>query len=423
MSTTHNSGPEYPISLRPKTTTATKVLIVSSLTVIACCLLAIPMHAQTPLPLGMLNTVGTPSSCSSGSGFYYYVYPNTGLALNMSCQAATVTGCTVNTAPWAVTIGYLNPVGVVPTVTVANGLVILHGGAGGTTPESYALADAYFRAGYEVVQVVWADDWQMVYDPFPITTPPTYGNIQAAACRPATVFNWVNTNLFLTNVFNSNKQAGMCALGDSAGSAAVAYSLAYYNAGSYFDNVELLSGPVLSDIEQGCQVPNPQQSQWPVVCGQTNYGGGQYGCQLGGGPTWTLSPSYVAGAQTGVGKWTNDGTCNNADGTTTQTSPQSQAQWLLQSIVDQNTGATPTFTYSSTGMSAWLCRTVKNGNNYPCAANGNNNYNSCPNNSSPQGQIFYENIGFGNSPAHYAVYPVDGCGNAEGVGDGNVPGF
>jgi len=109
----------------------------------------------------------------------------------------------------------------------------------------------------------------------------------------------------------------------------------------------------------------------------------------------------------GLGSGPNDGTCNNADGTTTQTSPQSQAQWLLQSIVDQNTGATPTFTYSSTGMSAWLCRTVKNGNNYPCAANGNNNYNSCPNNSSPQGQIFYENIGFGNSPAHYAVYPVD----------------
>jgi hypothetical protein len=42
----------------------------------------------------------------------------------------------------------------------------------------------------------------------------------------------------------------MCALGDSAGSAAIAYSLAYYGAGSYLDNVELLSGPVLSDIEQ-----------------------------------------------------------------------------------------------------------------------------------------------------------------------------
>jgi len=78
------------------------------------------MHAQTPLPLGMLNTVARPV-VQQWERLYYYVYPNTGLALNMSCQAATVTGCTVNTAPWAVTIGYLNPVGVVPTVTVRTG--------------------------------------------------------------------------------------------------------------------------------------------------------------------------------------------------------------------------------------------------------------------------------------------------------------
>jgi len=160
------------------------------------------MHAQTPLPLGMLNTVGTPSSCSSGSGFYYYVYPNTGLALNMSCTGGHGNGLYRQHRPWAVTIGYLNPVGVVPTVTVANGLSNPPRGAGGTTPESYALADAYFRAGYEVVQVVWADDWQMVYDPFPITTPPTYGNIQAAACpAPRRSLTGSIPNLFLTNCF------------------------------------------------------------------------------------------------------------------------------------------------------------------------------------------------------------------------------
>ncbi|MFZ0319901.1 MAG: hypothetical protein WAL56_12315 [Candidatus Sulfotelmatobacter sp.] len=433
MSTTRNAGPDCPISLRPKTTTATKVLIVSALAVIACCLFSISASAQTPLPLGTLNTVGTPSSCSSGSGFYYYVYPNTGIAINMSCQAATVTGCTVNTKAWSVTIGYLNPVGVVPGVTVANGLIVLHGGDGGIAPESFALTDAYFRAGYEVAQVVWADDWEMVYDPFPSPPPPVYGNIQSAACRPATVFNWVYTSLFLQNVFNYNNHAGMCALGDSAGAAAVAYSLAYYNAGSYLDNVELLSGPVLSDISQGCQVPAGGSVN---VCGggvqncgtpQNPY---QCGCQLGtGGSTWTLEPTYLSGANTAVGKWTNDSTCNNTY--PTWTSGPSEARWLAQSVVDQapggSNGAVPSYSYPNTRMSAWLCRSVQNPNNYNCTANGNNNPNACPNNSSPQGQIYYANFGPNNLPGGsnntYAVYAVDSCGNAEGVGAGVVPGY
>lgn len=86
-------------------------------------------------------------------------------------------------------------------------------------------------------------------------------------------------------------------------------------------------------------------------------------------------------------------------------------------------GATPTFTYSNTAISGWLCRSVASNPNFSCAANNNNNYNSCPNNSSPQGQIFYKNITFNNPPPHYAVYAVDNCGNAEGVGSGTVPGF
>ncbi len=421
MSTTRNAGPECPISLRPKTTTATKVFILSALAVIACCLFSISASAQTPLSLGTLTTLGNPSSCNSGSGFYYYIYPNTGLALDMNCQAAKVSGCNnlgVTTSTLNVTIGYLSPVGIVPGVTVASGLVVLHGGGNGTAPESFALTDNYFRAGYEVVQVVWADDWEMISDP--ITG---YGNIQAAACRPATAFNWVFTTLF-PGILTANSRAGMCALGDSAGSAAVAYSLAYYNAGSYLDNVELLSGPVLSDIEQGCQW-GPQAPS-VTVCSSSSKNGG-YGCQLGGGSTWTLSPTYLSGANSSVGGWTNDMSCANANGLNQSTTQQSQAQWLLQSLVDQSNttglGATPTFNYPSTAMSAWLCRSVQANPNFACAANNNNNYNSCPNNSSPQGQLFYQNILSTSPPPHFAVYAVDSCGNAEGVGSGTVPGF
>jgi hypothetical protein len=69
-------------------------------------------------------------------------------------------------------------------------------------------------------------------------------------------------------------------------------------------------------------------------------------------------------------------------------------------------------------MSGWLCRTV---NNQPPSCSGSNyNYNVCPNNSSPQGEIFYSNITNDNSPPFYNVYSVDGCNGPEGVPQGTV---
>jgi hypothetical protein len=152
-----------------------------------------------------------------------------------------------------------------------------------------------------------------------------------------------------------------------------------------------------------------------TVCGQTNYGGHQYGCQLGkGGSTWTLTPTYLTGAKNAVAGWTNDNSCANNNGKTRRTTKLSQQNWRAQSLVDQSAvtglGATPTFNYLSTGMSAWLCRSVASGT-------------GSPNNSSPQGQIFYANIGQSNSPPNYAVYAVDNCDGSEGVDAGNVPGF
>jgi hypothetical protein len=94
-------------------------------------------------------------------------------------------------------------------------------------------------------------------------------------------------------------------------------------------------------------------------------------------------------------------------------------RWWQQSIVDDGTNS-PTFTYPNTAMSGWLCRSVSNPHNINCATNFNPNY--CPNNTSPQGQIFYAQIGSSNSPPHYDVYAVDQCNGPEGVTSGNVPG-
>jgi len=151
----------------------------------------------------------------------------------------------------------------------------------------------------------------------------------------------------------------MCAQAGSAGSAAVGYSLAFYGASAWLDNVELISGPVLSNIQDGCEEPPPDVQ------------------------TWT-NPSCAVPNTTTSSYW--------------------NGQWLDMSIVDTNsaTGATPTFIYNHTAMSGWLCRSP--------TANGSEN------NSSQQGELFYDAVGAASlQPANFAVYPVDNCANAEGV--------
>jgi hypothetical protein len=117
---------------------------------------------------------------------------------------------------------------------------------------------AYLNAGYEIVQVEWDSPWEQSQFSF---TQGAYGNIQYAACRPAGLLHYVYTNPVL---FQPGNNAGMCAHGFSAGSAAVVYALSWYGAGwgatSYLDNVELLSGPVLSEIDIGCEIPQTIQT-------------------------------------------------------------------------------------------------------------------------------------------------------------------
>jgi hypothetical protein len=60
----------------------------------------------------------------------------------------------------------------------------------------------------------------------------------------------------------------MCAQGESAGSAAIAYAMTWFGQASLLTNIELLSGPVLSTIDDGCTYPNKYQS---YVCNGSSY--------------------------------------------------------------------------------------------------------------------------------------------------------
>jgi hypothetical protein len=117
----------------------------------------------------------------------------------------------------------------------------------------------------------------------------------------------------------------------------------------------------------------------------------------------------------GTGKATGDTNCAWDAIPGGSTSPDENADWTEQSIVQ--TGAT--FSYPKTAMSAWLCASVYNGQK--CAAGTNPQY--CMNNSSAQGQLFYQNITNPSQP--YAVYAVQNCDGPEGVNGQNavVPGW
>ena len=284
MLSVHRSTCRCSVSAGSTRKIATHVLVVSALAVIACCLAPAPTYAQGSLSLGTVDTPTT-GTCQTTDGWYYYTDPSNNVH-TLNCLQTTVRNCT-NANPWPLTFGYLNPAGIVPGVSKALGTIVLFTGDGGVVQllhGNFGFADKYFQAGYEIVELAWNDDWEYTSHPISGTT----GNIQSAACRPATFLKkYVYDVLFNgpNGVLSQDAQAGFCAHGASAGSAAIAYSLAYYGAGGWLDNVELIAGPVFSDINQGCLVSTGNLIV--NVCPS-----GQYGCQLGTNPpTWSQSPS------------------------------------------------------------------------------------------------------------------------------------
>jgi hypothetical protein len=197
---------------------------------------------------------------------------------------------------------------------------------------------------------------------------------------------------------------GMCAQGASAGSGALGYSLAWYGAGDgtkgYIDKVELISGPVFSDVAQGCYVPQPPNTVPPVDI-----------CAGSSPPAWCVAwpaggvselPSYVGGDQYAVAKWTGDDSCRGS----MPTSQTSYNNWRAQSIVNGPNGGGGSFYYPKTSMSAWLC-----------ASDTDGTYN----NSAPEGYLFYQAVGNAQGlPLNFQVTAATGCMGPEGVGNGTI---
>ena len=322
----------------------------------------------------------------------------------MTCQDITLANCPGASDLHAI-YGYYVPANPI-------GTIVLFRSGSGTMPsenfdENVSYGNDYEAAGYAVVQIEWASAWQ---DP----TNGSGGNVLVAACRPATFLNWISGN---AAIHSQNK--AMCAQGASAGSAAVAYSLAWYGASTWsgtggsslspVKNVELISGPVLSEVDQGCTYPNALNM---AICPA-----GQYGCTPKTIP-WNDNVIYVDGYANSVSNWTGTGagSCASQSGQT----QQDLTAWKNMSIVDGGlNGLSPTFNFPNTSMHGWVCQSYATDPKY--------HYQlcfppHCPNNSASQGNYFYEQFSSSMGPAGgFKLTGVQACVQEEGVSQGTDP--
>jgi hypothetical protein len=257
--------------------------------------------------------------------------------------------------------------------------------------EETSYANDYEAAGYAVVQLEWDSPWEDASNG-------SGGNILAAACRPATFLGWVNSNP------NIHPQKAMCSQGGSAGSAAIAYSLAWYGAASYMTNVELLSGPVLSEIDQGCTYPNALNMP---ICSP-----GQYGCTAKTFP-WSDNVIYVPSYNQAIDNWSGLLACG-----TSGVNPADYPKWAAMSIVDGSSGSvTPIFNYPNTSMHGWICQdyAFDQFHERECFPP------HCPNNSASQGNYFYQQFSSLQGPKQFTLTGVQACVQEEGVSQGTDP--
>lgn len=163
----------------------------------------------------------------------------------------------------------------------------------------------------------------------------------------------------------------MCAQGKSAGSAAIAYAMSWYGAGSYLKNVELLAGPVLSRIDDGCKTSPPTVNM--CLSG---------GICTAGTINWSRNAGYTSDKVGDINNW------SGLSGCTTSSGQNNLSQWAAMSIVNGSySGVTPVFSFS-TKRHGWICAgTNTNYDNYATDCPNNNAF--CPNNSSPQGYDWY----------------------------------
>ena len=200
--------------------------------------------------LSMGTAAGIETSCSS-------IQANQGVP-NGICHNVETTCPGIGDQTVGVKVN--NPTGTKGTVTLI---------VGGTGIDWY---DILFQHGADVIDALTQAGFttaQLYFYGTPASYPPGGvfagwlsgpGGLTKLACRFATVSMWVRDHIRQQN-------ASFCHTGNSAGSSAPFYALTYYGFNSYYNFVELTSGPPFTHIDKGC-ICNPEQFN-QVTCGRS----------------------------------------------------------------------------------------------------------------------------------------------------------
>jgi len=131
-------------------------------------------------------------------------------------------------------------------------------------------------AGFTTVEISWGT-------PFNDNQPDGWvlgtGGVLAAACRYATVTQWIYNNI------QNNTKLPYCATANSGGAGALAYALSQYNSGSVLSMAEVTSGPPPGRLDWGCGC---QEGKLAVQCGTSSTLGTCFG--TADAPVW--DPAY-----------------------------------------------------------------------------------------------------------------------------------
>jgi hypothetical protein len=140
------------------------------------------------------------------------------------------------------------------------------------------------NAGFTTVEIDWGT-------PFNANQPDGWvlgpGGTLAAACRYATITQWIYTNI------QNNTSLPYCATGNSGGAGALAYALSQYNSGSILSMAEVTSGPPAGRLDWGCGC---QEGKLAVQCGTATTLGTCFG--NADAPVW--DPAYNPTATPGI---------------------------------------------------------------------------------------------------------------------------
>ncbi|HEX8112789.1 MAG TPA: hypothetical protein VF516_33890 [Kofleriaceae bacterium] len=182
--------------------------------------------------LGTVTNVRNLANCPSGA------------PPGATCRQVTVTGCPgIATEPIDAVVAIRSAMGTL------RGTVVHFIGGGGEGFQG--VNQGYEAAGFRNVYISWVSDWEQTQS----------SGIRTAACRPATILQWVFTE---PTLHNSSRSLGFCGEGFSGGSGQLGYALAHYGMGSVLDYVNELSGPPFGRIDIGCNGDAPPTA---TVCG------------------------------------------------------------------------------------------------------------------------------------------------------------